>query len=603
MNNYEQFLETFPMQDRLYQTFDDSGAGNQSLVRANGKITEEELLSLNKKGAGIFFTPNTFRDNKRKTETLKAIEWLYVDMDDGEKDEMKIAIEMSPIKPTLIIETKKGFHVYFKVNGQFELAKWDGVIRSMIQFFRSDKAAKDVCRVLRVPGFYHLKDLTDPYEIKIVSLNKESYTQEQLVKAFPPVIDEVKYYEKTEKKGFKTIPIKDVLSKLGVDVRGNAIFEGGQETSARIKVTENFINRFSGKEGSGSVIDAVISYGSMTKPEAYEWLRKNYPEYDTEPIKKEEEDKPNIRYTSWRETLNKAINTKKDINDFLSFGYTFLDKELKGILEGELLLIGGITNTGKSSLAMKIAVNAGNQGKKVCVAALEERKVELANKAICSKLNANRRKQGKRTFKYIDYRSGEADFDRQEEIIAARSLDASLDMLEVEHQLTFDDLEGVYKRGYDLIVLDHLHYFGNMNKDNISKANLVEEAVKNIKFLTNKYKTRTILVAHFTKLDESKRPTMTDFKDSVSIPQTADTIMLLWRDKSDSDDRQLQYQTEFIIPKSRLGVPSFTTKAEFNPHTLDYNDFKPVSYGTKNSESRQKVSTMSEESIKNLLSI
>jgi replicative DNA helicase len=57
--------------------------------------------------------------------------------------------------------------------------------------------------------------------------------------------------------------------------------------------------------------------------------------------------------------------------------------------------------------------------------------------------------------------------------------------------------------------------------------------MQHIKHLTEKYDTRTILIAHFQKLDESKRPTMTNFKDSISIAQTANTVIMLWRDKKE----------------------------------------------------------------------
>ena len=45
-------------------------------------------MQLNKKGAGIFFTPNPCKEGRKK-ENIESIEWVYVDIDDIEKFAIK----------------------------------------------------------------------------------------------------------------------------------------------------------------------------------------------------------------------------------------------------------------------------------------------------------------------------------------------------------------------------------------------------------------------------------------------------------------------------------------------------------------------------------
>jgi replicative DNA helicase len=131
-----------------------------------------------------------------------------------------------------------------------------------------------------------------------------------------------------------------------------------------------------------------------------------------------------------------------------------------------------------------------------------------------------------------------------------------------------------------------------------SKADSIEQVVQEIKDMTIEMDTRTVLVSHFQKIDEAKKPTMTNFKDSISIAQTADTIIMLWRDKSESQAVNTQYETDFIIAKNRLDVPAMTIRATFDTKLNRYIGSDGCSYGTKNSDIRQDVEVREEAKVK-----
>ena len=57
----------------------------------------------------------------------------------------------------------------------------------MIESYGSDPNAKDLSRVLRVPGFLHRKDKNKPHLVRIVSSPGWRYPRQQIIEAFPPV--------------------------------------------------------------------------------------------------------------------------------------------------------------------------------------------------------------------------------------------------------------------------------------------------------------------------------------------------------------------------------------------------------------------------------
>lgn len=293
-----------------------------------------------------------------------------------------------------------------------------------------------------------------------------------------------------------------------------------------------------------------------------------------------------LKFFSWDDCLKEAVKENAEPKEVVSYWYYFLDKRLGWIFESELILVWWITGTGKTTFSIKLWEQQALQGKKVTIITMEENRVTRARKALLYEINRKRANNNFRTIKMKEYLSRKELPTYEEQKTALNSLQNwNLQYFDNSNWLKIEELEEIFKQWSDLYVLDHLSYFW-LGNDNMSKADRVELAMQKIKTLAVKYKTRVVLIQHFKKVDESKRPTMTDFKDSISVPQTADTIILLRRDKSEKNI-QTQYETEFIIPKNRIDEPAFTVKATFDISTNDYLKEKTVSYWTKNSDMLQ----------------
>lgn len=141
-----------------------------------------------KLGFGIFATVNAF-DGPRRKEHLRKIRAWAVDMDEGTKAEQRARILRSPLVPSLVVETKRGYQAYWRAkDGQ--PTHWNAIVlERLVPFFGADKNARDLCRILRVPGFFHLKDPSTPFLVKLVHELDVTYSERQIGEAFTWVPD------------------------------------------------------------------------------------------------------------------------------------------------------------------------------------------------------------------------------------------------------------------------------------------------------------------------------------------------------------------------------------------------------------------------------
>jgi hypothetical protein len=150
------------------------------------EIQPDEAQSLNEVGYGIFWSVNEFDGPRRKENLVKINSWA-VDLDSGSKPEQWARIKAGLI-PSLVVETRRGFHVYFHAkDGRPE--NWNAIVSDrLVPFYQADKNAKDIARILRVPGFYHCKNLLDRFQIRVVHEANVTYSEEALAHYYPPAM-------------------------------------------------------------------------------------------------------------------------------------------------------------------------------------------------------------------------------------------------------------------------------------------------------------------------------------------------------------------------------------------------------------------------------
>jgi RecA-family ATPase len=149
-------------------------------LTGNLEELHETLVSLNEAGAGVFVTVNETDGTGRRKENIVRVRALWQEADRGDEPEL-------PLEPHIVVESSPGkYHRY--VLAEMPLEAFEATQERLVQDYGSDPAAKDRARVLRVPGFFHLKNPERPHLVRIVHESGERpYPWERIREAFPPV--------------------------------------------------------------------------------------------------------------------------------------------------------------------------------------------------------------------------------------------------------------------------------------------------------------------------------------------------------------------------------------------------------------------------------
>ena len=169
-----------------FQTFDDSGKGRTARPALcqvfHGSISDAyiqaRLVSLNRKGAGIFWQVQQSSGDWRGLKSIVGIRLAYVDLDGSPLDKVFAA----PLSPRFILETSPGhYHAYWPVfpfalirdaeTGKLDIDQVElvtGTLGTLADRLGGDPAVANLDRVMRVPGFYHLKDPSHPHLSRVI---------------------------------------------------------------------------------------------------------------------------------------------------------------------------------------------------------------------------------------------------------------------------------------------------------------------------------------------------------------------------------------------------------------------------------------------------
>jgi hypothetical protein len=139
------------------------------------------------KNAGVFFSVNKTDGVGASAKNIIQTRTYYIDLDKVQsKRDVAIRLIRSPAPPSAIVETKNGLHVYWYASDPtVNIEQYNQVQRGLIDRFGADKSAKDISRVLRVPGTMHLKNPREPHLVRVVYQKDRFYDAEQLLKHYP----------------------------------------------------------------------------------------------------------------------------------------------------------------------------------------------------------------------------------------------------------------------------------------------------------------------------------------------------------------------------------------------------------------------------------
>jgi putative DNA primase/helicase len=201
-----------------FQAFDDDNNNTRpGLARATSD--RDEIVRLYEFGAGVYVTINETDLTGRKSENIKRIRAVWQEDDKGHGGPF-------PLDPSIVVESSpKHFHRYWLVANnwpadEYGRADFAKVMARMVASYGCDNNAKDISRVLRLPGFLHRKDPTQPHMVHLVADNGRRYTREQITQAFPPVEREPRREREWRSNDSDEERIADALRVIPADDRG-----------------------------------------------------------------------------------------------------------------------------------------------------------------------------------------------------------------------------------------------------------------------------------------------------------------------------------------------------------------------------------------------
>ena len=171
-----------------FQTFDDIKERKDGSLACilNGTLDEhwDKLVKLNRRGAGVFVTVNITDGKGRKIDNIVSPRAIFQEADHPNTPP-------PPLDPHIEVESSPGkFHRYWLIDQETapQFDNWREVMNRMVVDFGSDPNACDPARVLRLPGFYHQKDPSRPFMVRIyASTPSQSYSWRQITNVIKPL--------------------------------------------------------------------------------------------------------------------------------------------------------------------------------------------------------------------------------------------------------------------------------------------------------------------------------------------------------------------------------------------------------------------------------
>ena len=236
----------------------------------------------------------------------------------------------------------------------------------------------------------------------------------------------------------------------------------------------------------------------------------------------------------------------------LGTGFHDLDEYTSGLQNGELIIVAGRPSMGKSSFALNIVYHVGVQlHLPVVIFSLEMSKEQLARNMLCShvRVDTHRLRQGTLPSE-----------ERQRLALGAGDLQEAPIFIDDSAALNTFEIRAKVRRlkrqsGLRLAVVDYLQLMqGSEHID--SREQQIAAISRSLKGLAREMQIPIIAVAQLNRQAEQRddhKPRMADLRESGSLEQDANVVLLLHRPSYYLDSQTEDTSAELIIAKQRNG--------------------------------------------------
>lgn len=259
---------------------------------------------------------------------------------------------------------------------------------------------------------------------------------------------------------------------------------------------------------------------------------------------------------SLKENLKRLEKGKREAGEIIGLptGYNSLDKRLLGLQAGQMVIIAARPGMGKTALALNLAVNAvKHSNMPIMIYSYEMLAPELSGRILSSEANIDSRKI--RTNDYTDSDLRSLGFAVQElsKLPIFINDNGATNLLDIKSQARKVSAE----QGLGLIIIDYLQLMQpHIRKQ--SREQEIAEISRGIKELAKELKCPIIALSQLNRSATSRtdrRPQLQDLRESGSIEQDADVVMLIHREDYYDENTPDKGIAEVIVAKNRAGEP------------------------------------------------
>jgi len=244
-------------------------------------------------------------------------------------------------------------------------------------------------------------------------------------------------------------------------------------------------------------------------------------------------------------------------------GFYDLDAMTQGFQRSDLIIAAGRPSMGKTSFVLNIARNiAAMQKLPVAIFSLEMSKLQLVYRLLSSEveIESNRLRTG---------RIAQQEWERLSHSIGMLSevpvfIDDTPNISVTEMRSKARRLQAEQGGALGLILIDYLQLMEGGGDNRVQELSKITRSLKG---LARELNAPIIALSQLSRGVESrtnKRPMMSDLRESGSIEQDADLVMMLYREEYYDPDTPDRGIAEVIVTKHRNG-PTGTVKLLFEP--------------------------------------
>lgn len=256
----------------------------------------------------------------------------------------------------------------------------------------------------------------------------------------------------------------------------------------------------------------------------------------------------------------------------LTSGFFNLDSLTQGFQKSDLIVIAGRPGMGKTALSLNIALHIVKEYHiPVIFFSLEMSKEQLIYRLLTSDTQINTLKLKTGTLKKSDWLKLTQSIKQLSELPFLIDDTPNLTIQDIRRKVKKVILE---QTQIGLIVVDYLQLMQNLNVKKQNRVQELSEITRSLKNIAREFKVPLVALSQLNRNVETrvnKRPLLSDLRESGSIEQDADLVLMLYRDNYYNNCKNNISEVEIILSKHRNG-PTGNVKLEFDANYTQFSN-------------------------------